>query len=308
MLGPSGSGKTTTLRMIAGFELPDAGTIELGGRDVGDLPPYDREVNTVFQDYALFPHMTVGENVEYGMRVRKVAKDERAKRRDEALEMVRLTGYGGPQAGRALGRPAPARRPRALDRQPAARPAPRRAARGARPEAARADAGRAQADPGRRRDHLRLRHARPGGGADDVRPDRGLQRGPDRAGRRARRGLRAPGESASSPASSASRTCSSATARTFTDRARRRSACSRPASPTDGLQTERGRVRRRRLRRDDHPLPGRPRRRRGASSRPPEPGDVLGRGARPGRAGGGRRMAAGAHGRGLDRDHGEETQ
>ncbi len=94
MLGPSGSGKTTTLRMIAGFELPDAGTIELAGQDVGDLPAYDREVNTVFQDYALFPHMTVGENVEYGMRVRKVAKDERAKRRDEALEMVRLTGYG----------------------------------------------------------------------------------------------------------------------------------------------------------------------------------------------------------------------
>jgi putative spermidine/putrescine transport system ATP-binding protein len=94
MLGPSGSGKTTTLRMIAGFELPDAGTIELAGREVGDLPAYDREVNTVFQDYALFPHMTVGENVEYGMKVRKVAKDERAKRRDEALEMVRLTGYG----------------------------------------------------------------------------------------------------------------------------------------------------------------------------------------------------------------------
>jgi putative spermidine/putrescine transport system ATP-binding protein len=93
MLGPSGSGKTTTLRMIAGFELPDSGTIELAGRDVGDLPAYDREVNTVFQDYALFPHMTVGENVEYGMRVRKVAKAERATRRDEALEMVRLTGY-----------------------------------------------------------------------------------------------------------------------------------------------------------------------------------------------------------------------
>ncbi|HEY8000397.1 MAG TPA: ABC transporter ATP-binding protein [Solirubrobacterales bacterium] len=94
MLGPSGSGKTTTLRMIAGFELPDAGTIELAGTDVGNLPAYDREVNTVFQDYALFPHMTVGENVEYGMKVRKVAKDERAKRRDEALEMVRLSGYG----------------------------------------------------------------------------------------------------------------------------------------------------------------------------------------------------------------------
>ena len=79
--------------MIAGFELPDSGTVELAGRDVGRLAPYEREVNTVFQDYALFPHMTVGENVEYGMRVRKVAKDERAKRRDEALEMVRLDGY-----------------------------------------------------------------------------------------------------------------------------------------------------------------------------------------------------------------------
>ena len=91
MLGPSGSGKTTTLRMIAGFEVPDEGTVELGGRDVRDLPPYDREVNTVFQDYALFPHMTVGENVEYGMKVKKVDKTERAKRRAEALEMVRLS-------------------------------------------------------------------------------------------------------------------------------------------------------------------------------------------------------------------------
>jgi putative spermidine/putrescine transport system ATP-binding protein len=93
LLGPSGSGKTTTLRMIAGFELPDAGTVELAGRDVRDLPPYDREVNTVFQDYALFPHMSVAENVEYGMRVRGTSKDERAKRRGEALEMVRLSGF-----------------------------------------------------------------------------------------------------------------------------------------------------------------------------------------------------------------------
>ncbi len=92
LLGPSGSGKTTTLRMIAGFEPPDDGTVELGGRDVGGLPPYDREVNTVFQDYALFPHMTVAENIEYGMRIRKVGKDERAQRRSEALEMVRLSG------------------------------------------------------------------------------------------------------------------------------------------------------------------------------------------------------------------------
>jgi putative spermidine/putrescine transport system ATP-binding protein len=93
MLGPSGSGKTTTLRMIAGFEEPTTGTVELGGSDVVGLPPYDRPVNTVFQDYALFPHMTVGENVEYGLRVARVAKEDRSRRRDEALEMVRLTGY-----------------------------------------------------------------------------------------------------------------------------------------------------------------------------------------------------------------------
>ncbi len=94
MLGPSGSGKTTTLRMIAGFEDPSGGTIELAGRDVSGVPPYDRAVNTVFQDYALFPHMTVGENVSYGLRIARVSKAERAKRRDEALEMVRLPGYG----------------------------------------------------------------------------------------------------------------------------------------------------------------------------------------------------------------------
>src|SRR5262249_36279043 len=93
MLGPSGSGKTTTLRMIAGFEEPSAGRIELAGEDVGRVPPYDRAVNTVFQDYALFPHMTVGENVAYGMRIARVPKAERARRRDEALEMVRLPGY-----------------------------------------------------------------------------------------------------------------------------------------------------------------------------------------------------------------------
>jgi putative spermidine/putrescine transport system ATP-binding protein len=93
MLGPSGSGKTTTLRMIAGFEDPSAGSIELAGEDVSGVPPYDRAVNTVFQDYALFPHMSVGENVGYGMKVGRVGRAERAKRRDEALEMVRLPGY-----------------------------------------------------------------------------------------------------------------------------------------------------------------------------------------------------------------------
>jgi putative spermidine/putrescine transport system ATP-binding protein len=93
LLGPSGSGKTTTLRMIAGFEDPTSGTIELAGEEVSGVPPYDRAVNTVFQDYALFPHMTVGENVAYGLKVARVDRGERARRRDEALEMVRLPGY-----------------------------------------------------------------------------------------------------------------------------------------------------------------------------------------------------------------------
>jgi putative spermidine/putrescine transport system ATP-binding protein len=95
MLGPSGSGKTTTLRLIAGFELPDAGRVELGGQDVSDLPPYARDVNTVFQDYALFPHMTVLENVAYGLRIRGIGRSERRARAGEALEMVRLPGVGG---------------------------------------------------------------------------------------------------------------------------------------------------------------------------------------------------------------------
>ena len=103
LLGPSGSGKTTTLRMIAGFEAPSGGTIELAGEDVSGVPPYDRAVNTVFQDYALFPHMSVGENVDYGLRVAKVGKAERAQRRDEALEMVRLPDYADRKPGELSG-------------------------------------------------------------------------------------------------------------------------------------------------------------------------------------------------------------
>jgi putative spermidine/putrescine transport system ATP-binding protein len=94
MLGPSGSGKTTLLRLIAGFERPDAGVVELGGTDVTRQPPYARDVNTVFQDYALFPHMNVLENVEYGLRVHRVPRAERRRRAEAALEMVRLTGLG----------------------------------------------------------------------------------------------------------------------------------------------------------------------------------------------------------------------
>jgi putative spermidine/putrescine transport system ATP-binding protein len=89
--------------MIAGFEDPTTGTIELAGEEVGGVPPYDRAVNTVFQDYALFPHMSVGQNVEYGLRITKVSKEERARRRDEALEMVRLPGYGDRKPGELSG-------------------------------------------------------------------------------------------------------------------------------------------------------------------------------------------------------------
>ena len=93
LLGPSGSGKTTVLRMIAGFESPDSGSITLNGVDITDLPPYERDVNTVFQDYALFPHMDVISNIEYGLRVKGVAKDERREKSLRALEQVRLSGY-----------------------------------------------------------------------------------------------------------------------------------------------------------------------------------------------------------------------
>jgi putative spermidine/putrescine transport system ATP-binding protein len=94
LLGPSGSGKTTTLRVIAGFEQPDAGRVTLGGADITRQPPYARDVNTVFQDYALFPHMTVAENVAYGLKVKGVPRRERAAQVAEVLKMVRLDGYG----------------------------------------------------------------------------------------------------------------------------------------------------------------------------------------------------------------------
>lgn len=122
ILGPSGSGKTTLLRLIAGFEAPTAGTVRLGGIDVTGLPPSRRDTNTVFQQYALFPHMTVAQNVEYGLRVRGVAKPERRRRAAEALEMVQLTGFssrrpaelsGGQQQRVALAR-ALVGRPRVL--------------------------------------------------------------------------------------------------------------------------------------------------------------------------------------------------
>jgi putative spermidine/putrescine transport system ATP-binding protein len=103
MLGPSGSGKTTVLRLIAGFERPTEGTVHLGGRDVTGLAPFERDANTVFQDYALFPHMNVLANVEYGLKVKKVPKAERRRRAREALATVRLDGYERRRPGQLSG-------------------------------------------------------------------------------------------------------------------------------------------------------------------------------------------------------------
>jgi putative spermidine/putrescine transport system ATP-binding protein len=103
MLGPSGSGKTTCLRLIAGFEQPTSGRILLHGRDMKGVPPFERDVNTVFQDYALFPHMNVRDNVAYGLMIRKIGRRERYARADEMLEMVKLAGLGERKPGQLSG-------------------------------------------------------------------------------------------------------------------------------------------------------------------------------------------------------------
>jgi putative spermidine/putrescine transport system ATP-binding protein len=103
MLGPSGSGKTTCLRLIAGFEQPTAGRILVHGRDMAGVPPFERDVNTVFQDYALFPHMNVRDNVAYGLMIRKIPRDQRYARADEMLEMVKLSGLGERKPGQLSG-------------------------------------------------------------------------------------------------------------------------------------------------------------------------------------------------------------
>ena len=187
-LGPSGCGKTTTLRMIAGFEKPTAGTIVVDGTDITYRAPNQRNVGMVFQSYALFPNMTVADNIGFGLKVRKRPKAEITKRVGELLELIHLAGRGRPLPVPAVGRPAAARRPRPGARHRAPGPAPRRAAVGAR----RQDPDRpAQGDPGDpapARDHHGLRHPRPGGGALAVRPGRGHERraGSSRSARRPR--------------------------------------------------------------------------------------------------------------------------
>ena len=190
MLGPSGCGKTTTLRMIAGFEQPTEGRILLDGNDMAYTPPHKRNVNTVFQSYALFPHLNVADNVAFGLRRQKVSKarDPRAGRRDaRARPADRLREA---KARPDVGRPAAARRAGARARPEACGAAARRAARRARRQAQKGAPGRAEGAPAAGRDHVRLRDPRPGGGAHDERPDRGHGRRPGRADGAAARGLR----------------------------------------------------------------------------------------------------------------------
>ena len=221
LLGPSGCGKTTTLRMIGGFEAPTSGLIELQGQDVTWLPPYKRNVNTVFQNYALFPHLTIYENVAFGLR-RKGIKDAEVKtpghRHARARRAARLRA---PQADPDLGRPGAARRARPGADQQAGRAAPRRAARRARPEAAQADAGRAQADPAGGRDHLHLRDPRPGRGDDDVRSHRRHEPAAATSSWASRRSCTSARRRASWRASWASATCCRAPSRATTARTRR---------------------------------------------------------------------------------------
>ncbi len=192
--------------MIAGFERPTGGEILLDGEDVANTPPHERNVHTVFQNYALFPHLNVYDNIAFGLRRHKVAKDEIRQRVEESLRLVELDGPRRPPPAAALRRPAAAGRARPRARSAPRRAAPRRAARRARREDPQAAPGRAEGAPGGGRDHVRVRHPRPGGGAQHERPRRGDERRPDRADRHARRGLRESRRPCSSPTSSASRT------------------------------------------------------------------------------------------------------
>ncbi len=193
LLGPSGCGKTTTLRLIAGFEQPTSGRIMLDGTDMSGVPPHKRNVNTVFQSYALFPFLSVFDNVAFGLRYQKLSKAETAKRVHEALELVQMGSYEKRRPGAAVRRPAAAGGP-----GPGAGPGPGRAAAGraarrAGRQAAPLAQGGAQGPAGAGRHHVPLRHPRPGGSADHVRPAGRDERRPDRPDRRAAHDLRGAG-------------------------------------------------------------------------------------------------------------------
>ena len=205
LVGPSGCGKTTALRMVAGLEKPTAGEIVIGDRVVNDEQPGRRDIAMVFQNYALYPHMTVERNI--GVRPAPAADaagpDRRAGARGERAARARRPAQA--PAGAALGRAAPARGDGPGARAPAAGVPARRAALQPRRQAADAAARRAQAHPPARADDVDLRHPRPGRGDDARRPHRRDGRRPHPAARRARGSVRPPRRTSSWPGSSAAR-------------------------------------------------------------------------------------------------------
>ena len=192
--GPPGSGKTTILRLTAGFETPDAGRIVVEGEDVTALPPERRRFGMVFQHYALFPHMTVGENVAFGLDSGRASRAAAVRARRGGPRPDGPRGLREAPRDGDLRRPAAARGARPRPRALAAGPAPRRAALEPRPGAAREDAPGAQARDPADRHHDALRDARAGGGLRARRPRRRPERGPPRADRHAGGALRAAGD------------------------------------------------------------------------------------------------------------------
>ena len=232
MLGPSGSGKTTCLMMLAGFETATHGEIRLAGRPINNIPPHKRGIGMVFQNYALFPHMTVGENLAFPLQVRKLPKADdrrqgRARPRHGADGPLRR-----PPPGAALRRPAAAHRARPGAGLRARARADGRAARRARQAAPRAHAVRDQAPARAARRHRGLRHPRPVRGADHVRPDRRLQRRQDPAARARPRTSTSGRRTPSSPSSSARTTACSARSRRSTAASLHRAARGRRQLPT----------------------------------------------------------------------------
>ena len=193
IVGPSGCGKSTLLRMVAGLERITSGEIAIGARVVNELEPKDRDIAMVFQNYALYPHMSVRENMAYGLKIRRMASADIEARVQAGGGDPRARPVPRPQAARAFRRPAPARGDGPRDRPRAGGVPVRRAAVEPGREAARADARRAAgAAPAAGHDQP-LRHARPGRGDDARAPDDRDERRPRRADRRAARGLRETG-------------------------------------------------------------------------------------------------------------------
>ncbi len=194
LVGPSGCGKTTALRMVAGLEEISDGTVSIGGRVVNDLTPKERDIAMVFQNYALYPHLSVAENIAFGLRLRKEPKDDDRRARRLGGEDARPDAVPRAAAEGALRRPAAAGGDGPGDRPPAAGVPDGRAALEPRREAARPDARRHREAPARPRHDDDLRHPRPGRGDDDGRPRRGDEPGRAAAGRHAAAALRPPGQ------------------------------------------------------------------------------------------------------------------